>query len=254
MSLSVKRSAFVSVLFIVVSFLAITIFQQQMFIRRTQSAINDFNYRFGQYRAIYYAGLNANEGDSPQAEVNQQLRGLQSTTSFLSFFNIATLYMRGQENLIDPFNYIHPPFNLERFWLDTDIIGYLSIPAIGLELPVFLGTSPHNLNRGLAHLTHSSFPVGGESTHTVIAGHRHLHNARVFRGIESLDVGDEILFTNFYRTLVYEVVGSQIIHPSQTDALLIRSNMDLISLVTQYSVGFNRNRYRIVVTASRVGY
>jgi sortase A len=252
MSLSDKRRALISLLFIVVSFLAITIVQQQIFTRRAQSAIDDFNVRFWPYGALDTAGLLAYGGDTSPYATSPQANNLYHVNSFLSFFNFSSLYMNGQENLLDPFNYIHPPFNLERFWLDTEIIGYLSVPAIDLELPVFLGTSHHNLNRGLAHLTHSSFPVGGANTHAVIAGHRRINYSRVFRDIELLELGDEIRLTNFYQTLIYQVVETRIIHPSQTYALLIQSDRDLLTLVTQTSRGFRRMEYRYIVTAERV--
>jgi len=246
----IRRSAVISVLFVVISFAGITFVQQQLFTHRARVAISDFDYRFGHYRAIYEY-LNASESGI-SIEVDVELRNLQFVNTFLTFFNLSSLYERGQAYLLDPFNYVHPSFDLERFWLDTDIIGYLSIPAIDLKLPVFLGTSHHNLNRGLAHLTHSSFPVGGQSSNTVIAGHRNLHFARVFRDIELLVPGDEIRFPGFYQTLSYVEVYSQVTHPDQVDVLHIHSGRDLFTLVTQRSNGLNRHGDRFVVTAERV--
>ena len=250
MTRRVKRSAIVSVLFVIVSFMAINIGQQLLFSIRAQAAIDNFNARFGPFTACGTAGLIEYGADS-QSNIGHSYH-VQAVSSFLSFFNQASIYMQGQENLLDPFNYMHPSFNLQRFWLDTDIIGYLTIPAIDLELPVFLGTSHHNLNRGLAHLTHSSFPVGGDNTHAVIAGHRRLHHARVFRDIELLELGDEVRLTNFYQTLIYTVVETRTIGNGQTYALEIQSYRDLLTLVTQVSRGVGRSDYRYIVTAERV--
>lgn len=254
MGLSVKRSLAAALLFVVVSFLAITLGQQQLFTRRTRAEVAHFNSRFVPNGTAREVDLRA-YGDTQTAS------GSSSDYVFfmnmiLPFFNYATLYRGYQEHLIDPFNYIHPSFNLNQivhFGPDIDVIGVLSVPAIDLELPVYLGASHHNLNRGLAHLMHSSFPVGGDNTHAVIAGHRRVNHARVFQNIELLELGDEIRFTNFYQTLIYTVIDTNVISPGQTDLLIIQSDRDLISLVTQYSNGFNRADYRLVVTAERVG-
>jgi len=237
MNMSIKRSAIVSVLTVGALLLIAIFFQQQIFTRRAQATVTNFNQRFEPNRATF-------------------------TNATLTVFNYTALYMGGQEHLLDPFNYIHPPFSLDHvslLSLDTDIIGILYVPSIDLELPVYLGASRRNLNRGLAHLTHSSFPVGGDNTHAVIAGHRRLHHAQVFGAIESLELGDEIYLINFYQTLVYSVVYTRVTPPGDVDALLIQSDRDLLSLVTQHSNGFeffngfNRMAgYRYVVTAQRV--
>jgi len=228
----VHRQDCIALLICIIGFVIYIFVQQHRFDTLAESRIYDFNAR---HSVVSQADL------------------LSFVNMKLEFFNFTNLYAEGQPHLQDPF-VPHISYNLLQFGLDTDMIGYLSIPAIDMDLPIFVGTSDANLGRGVAHLLHSSFPVGGVHTHAVIAGNRRLNYARLFQDIEYLEVGDEIYVTNFYQRLVYVVVNTQIIPPGQLDALRIQDYRDLLTLVTQHNNGniFNRNGYRYVVTAERM--
>jgi len=160
------------------------------------------------------------------------------------------LYENGQENLSDPFYYNQVTFSLKQFGFDEEMIGFIIIPRMNIELPIFLGANDANMRRGAAHLTHTSLPVGGKNTNSVIAAHRGMSRATMFRNIERLEIGDEIIITNFHQTLSYEVIETKIINPTDFDEILIRSDRDLITLLTCHPYRHSHQRY--LVFAERV--
>jgi len=141
-------------------------------------------------------------------------------------------------------------FSLVTFGFEEEMIGYISIPRMNVDLPIFLGASDANMNRGAAHLTQTSLPVGGVNTNSVISAHRGMATAAMFRDVELLQLGDEIFITNFYQTLVYQVVETRIIFPNEINEILIQSGRDLVTLVTCHP--FRHNFQRFLVFAERV--
>jgi len=103
------------------------------------------------------------------------------------------LYKNDQENLVDALSYSQVDFSLRQFGFDEEMIGYIEIPKMNIELPIFLGANDENMRRGAAHLTQTSLPVGGMNTNSVIAAHRGMGTAAMFRDIEVLEVGDDLL-------------------------------------------------------------
>lgn len=154
-----------------------------------------------------------------------------------------TLYQEAQKKLIDPFSYQQVNFSLIEFGFDEEMIGYLNIPKMNVELPIYLGASEENLKKGAVHLTETSLPVGGVNTNAVIAGHRGYSGGAMFRDIERLELGDEITITNFRETLVYRVVEIVIILPTDIDKVLIQEGRDLVTLITCHPYRFNYQRY-----------
>ena len=126
------------------------------------------------------------------------------------------------------------------------MFGVLSIPALGLEMPVYLGASSQNMALGAAQLGQTSIPVGGKNTNAVIAGHRGWNGADYFRYITELVPGDHITITNLWETLEYAVVGTRIISPDDVDAIKIQPGKDMITLFTchPYASG-GRQRYLV---------
>jgi len=224
--------------------------QQRLFDNRVQITVAEFESRMDAYRLTHQQGMLSN-GDSydipPEEDPDFWLNTVES---FLSLIN-HWLYEQNQAHLVDPFRYNHPCFNIQPFGLDTDIVGILSIPAIDINLPIYLGTSFQHLNSGVAHLTHSSFPVGGNNTNAVIAGHRNLQHGRVFRDIDQLEIGDEITIVNFIKTMTYVVVETKIAGPHEIEALAIQSGRDLVTLVTTHTR--RRGNQRYIIVAERVG-
>ena len=137
-------------------------------------------------------------------------------------------------------------FRLSDYGISSEVFCVLSIPALDLEMPVYLGASSQNMALGAAQLGQTSVPVGGKNTNTVIAGHRGWNGADYFRYITELVPGDRITITNLWETLEYTVVGTKIISPDDVDAIKIQPEKDMITLFTchPYASG-GRQRYLV---------
>ena len=114
----------------------------------------------------------------------------------------------------------------------TGIMGYITISKIGVELPIYHGTSDGVLQIAAGHLEGTSLPVGGESTHAVISAHRGLPSAKLFTNLDQLEVGDTFTITVLDRVLTYEVDKISIVLPTETDELKIAEGKDYVTLMT----------------------
>ena len=124
----------------------------------------------------------------------------------------------------------------------TSIIGYVKIDKIGVELPVYHGTSDTVLNRGVGHLEGSSLPVGGESTHSVMSAHRGLPSAKLFTDLDRLEPGDTFQITVLDQVLTYQVDQIKVITPREIDDLQIVEGKDYCTLFTCTPYGVNTHR------------
>ena len=122
------------------------------------------------------------------------------------------------------------------------IIGYVKIDKIGVELPVYHGTSETVLSRGVGHLEGSSLPVGGESTHSVMSAHRGLPSAKLFTDLDRLEPGDTFQIIILDQVLTYQVDQVKVILPNELDALYIQEGMDYCTLFTCTPYGINTHR------------
>ncbi len=122
------------------------------------------------------------------------------------------------------------------------IMGYITIPKISQELPVYHGTSDAVLSVAVGHLEGTSLPVGGESTHCVVSAHRGLPTAVLFTHLDRMEVGDVFHFTILDRTLTYEVDQIRIIDPSDTSLIQIEPGQDYCTLLTCTPYGINTHR------------
>jgi len=159
------------------------------------------------------------------------------------------LHRTGQSGLVDAFSYETTAIDLAKYGIDDGLIGFVAVPAAGIDLPVFLGANTENMRKGATHLTQTSYPIGGDSTNTVIAAHRGGTRA-MFRNIGDIALGDDILVTTAWGTLRYEVVEIEIIAPDDIDRVKIRAGRDLITLISCNPLGGNHQRY--VVVAERL--
>lgn len=153
------------------------------------------------------------------------------------------LYNESQAELKDPFSYEQPSINLEEYGIENNIIGYLNIPKINIEVPIILGANKENMKQGAVHLTQTSYPIGGNNTNSVIAAHRGYSKALLFRNLDKLERGDIIYIKNFKETLRYAVNQIKIIDPTDVKDLLIQEGKDLITLVTCHPYRVNTQRY-----------
>ena len=132
----------------------------------------------------------------------------------------------------------------------TGIMGYITIPKIGVELPVYHGTSDGVLQVAAGHLEGSSLPVGGAGTHAVISAHRGLPSAKLFTNLDELEVGDTFTITVLDRVLNYEVDQISIVLPTETDLLQPVEGKDYVTLMTCTPYGINT--HRLLVRGRRV--
>ena len=124
----------------------------------------------------------------------------------------------------------------------TSIIGYVKIDKIGVELPVYHGTSDQVLNKGVGHLQGTSLPVGGESTHSVMSAHRGLPSAKLFTDLDRLDLGDTFQIIILDQVLTYMVDQIKVITPKEIGDLQIVEGQDYCTLFTCTPYGINTHR------------
>ena len=132
----------------------------------------------------------------------------------------------------------------------TGIMGYITISKIGVELPIYHGTSDGVLQVAAGHLEGTSLPVGGESTHAVISAHRGLPSAKLFTHLDRLEVGDTFTITVLDRELTYEVDKISIVLPTEVDELKVVDGKDYVTLMTCTPYGINT--HRLLVRGHRV--
>ena len=130
------------------------------------------------------------------------------------------------------------------------IMGYIEIPKIDVTLPVYHGTEESVLQVAIGHLEWTSLPVGGESSHCVVSGHRGLPSAKLFTDLDKMEVGDTFLLRVLDEVLTYEVDQILIVEPQETKALMIEEGKDLCTLVTCTPYGINT--HRMLVRGHRV--
>lgn len=134
----------------------------------------------------------------------------------------------------------------------TGIMGYVEIPTIGVDLPIYHGTGSDSLDRGTGHLLGSSLPVGGESTHTIITGHSGMASQKMFTDLEQLQEGDVFYLHVLDETLAYQVDAIHTVLPHDTAYLGIVPGQDLCTLVTCTPTGVNT--HRLLVRGARIPY
>ena len=125
---------------------------------------------------------------------------------------------------------------------DNDMIGYLKIERIGIELPIFHGTTDAVLNKGVGHLQGSSLPVGGENTHCVMSAHRGLPSSKLFTDLDRMEIGDTFQIIVLDQVLTYQVDFIKTIEPTDVNDLRIIKGGDYCTLFTCTPYGINTHR------------
>ena len=132
----------------------------------------------------------------------------------------------------------------------SGIMGYVEIPSIQCSLPIYHGTEESVLQIAAGHLEWTSLPVGGESTHCVLSGHRGLPSAKLFTNLDKVTVGDVFLLRVLDEVLTYEVDQILIVGPQQTEQLQVVQGQDYCTLVTCTPYGINS--HRLLVRGHRI--
>ena len=134
----------------------------------------------------------------------------------------------------------------------SGIMGYVKIPKIQVELPIYHGTGSDSLDRGTGHLLGSSLPVGGESVHTIITGHSGMASQKMFTDLEQLEIGDVFYLHVLDAVLAYQVYFKEPVVPHDSSRLGIIQGKDLCTLITCYPTGVNT--HRLLVQGERIPY
>ena len=219
-----------------ISLLAYPNVSQYFFQKQAGKAIDTFQSAVTQMKKE--AKSDSAPGEDPLQGLYQRMRAYNER-----------LFLTGQASLVDPFSYEQPSFDLAEFGFSENIVGYIEIPHIDVYLPIYLGASKENMNKGAVHLSQTSLPIGGDNTNCVIAAHRGSLKGFMFRKIHQLEKGDDIRITNFKETLVYRVVETKIIEPDAINEIMIQPGKDMITLSSCHPLGSNYQRY--IVYAER---
>ena len=131
-------------------------------------------------------------------------------------------------------------------------LGYITIPKIDVNLPIYNGTSQDVLSKGVGRMEQSSYPLGGVSTHCVLTGHRGLPSAVLFTDLDKLEIGDEFYLHVLDEILAYKVDQIKVVEPNESGDLEIIDGKDYCTLVTctPYAI----NSHRLLVRGERTEY
>lgn len=149
------------------------------------------------------------------------------------------------------------PVTPESYWdlLNVDsagMIGYIEIPRLNTTIPIYHGTSEAVLQVGVGHLQNTSLPVGGESTHAALSGHRGLPTRSLFTDLDQMEAGDRFYIKVLNETLCYTVDQILTVLPHEMDALAIEEGKDYVTLITCTPYGINS--HRLLVRGVRTPY
>ena len=134
----------------------------------------------------------------------------------------------------------------------SGVMGYLEIPCISVNLPIYHGTDAEILERGVGHLAASSLPIGGKSTHSILTGHTGLSTAKLFTDLTEMKKEDLFFIHVLDRTLAYKVDQISVVRPEDTRKLQIVKGKDYVTLVTCTPYGVND--HRLLVRGVRTKY
>lgn len=165
-------------------------------------------------------------------------------------------------SLIDPFSISENPDEMQQEYEDAfnlttaagieGVMGYISIPKISVDLPIFHGTEDEKLQNGAGHLIGSSLPTGEAGTHAVITGHSGLTGAKLFTDLEELEIGDQFIITILDDKMAYEIDNITVIEPTDKEWFTIDPDKTEVTLMTCTPIGINSQR--LLVTGHRIPY
>ena len=129
-------------------------------------------------------------------------------------------------------------------------MGYIEIPKINVNLPIFHGTSEEVLKRGVGHIETTPLPIGGEGNHSVLSAHRGLPSAKLFTDLDKLEIDDVFMIKMLTETLVYRIDQIKVVEPTDTQYLQAEEGEDYITLITctPYAI----NTHRMLVRGTRM--
>ena len=138
--------------------------------------------------------------------------------------------------------------DLKKYGIYDGMYGYISIPKIDVNQPIYLGATQGNMAYGVTHLMSTSLPIGGESTNCVLSGHTGYIGRYFFDNLPDLNKGDKVYIKNYFGKLEYQVTGYRKVGPTDTSDMYIERGKDKLTMFT--CIDWGKNRY--VVTCERV--
>lgn len=143
-----------------------------------------------------------------------------------------------------------PPYEDLLNLANNGIMGYIMIPAINIDLPIYHGTTGAAMEKGAGHMEGTSLPVGGVGTHAVISAHSGMASAKLFTDLDKLKLGDMFFITVCNQKLAYEVDNIAVVEPTDIDLIRIDTQQDYVTLLTCTPYGVNT--HRLLVRGHRV--
>ena len=134
----------------------------------------------------------------------------------------------------------------------SGLMGYVVVPQLGIDLPIYHGTSEEVLQKGVGHLVGTSLPIGGEGCHSVLTGHSGVAGKKLFSDLDQLQLGDVFYLHVLGETLAYQVTEINKVLPHEVELLEPVAGEDLCTLVTCTPIGVNT--HRLYVRGSRIPY
>ena len=178
-----------------------------------------------------------------QAEIDERIDLARAYNETLDPSKLADPYTEREKKGVE---------NYARMLEAREKIGYIDIPKINQQIPVYAGTSEDVLQHACGHLEGTSLPIGGKSTHSVITAHRGLPQVKLFRDLDKMDVGDVFYYTNVKETLAYQVDQILVIEPWNFDPVLVVEGKDYMTLLT--CTPYMINSHRLLVRGHRIPY
>lgn len=164
-----------------------------------------------------------------------------------------TAAIPGMGQVKDPFEQaVRDVRNPGKEYYEQHMIGAIYIPKINVSLPLFDEANDLLLDRGATVLQGTSFPIGGENTHSVITAHSGVAEKKLFTDLEKMEKNDRFYLEVYGRMLAYEVVEKIVVLPTKTNTLAIREKQDLVTLIT--CTPYTVNTHRLLVTGRRVPF
>lgn len=160
------------------------------------------------------------------------------------------LAKEGGNSGADPFTKKKEPVKKDRTYFEKHTIGILTIPKINVNLPIFDQTTMKLLEKGACLLEGTSYPIGGKSTHAVLSSHRGLSQAKLFTNLPQLKIKDHFYIEINGQYLAYQVDQIKTVEPTETEALQIQEDQDLVTLVT--CTPYMINSHRLLVRGHRI--
>ena len=194
-----------------------------------------------------------NSKTQSRAVVNyQDILASLKPEDYSTYFEEAYRYNENLKSFANPLNEYKKLDNYENV-LDVSgggVMGFITIPKIGVEIPIYHSIRTEVLNIACGHMEGTSLPVGGESTHSVLSAHRGLPHAKLFTDLDKMELGDLFQITVLDQTLTYQVDQIKVVRPNETNDIQIVEGEDYCTLLTCTPYGINS--HRLLVRGTRI--